>query len=114
MQEVYSDDADELDKQHLKAFQAGLEQFAASELDAYIDRLTRQSVPKQAKEVNDPVWKTLTIYPLEVVLLDSPLFQRLRRVRQLGVAHLVYPGAIHTRFEHTLGIVHQVQRVISA
>ncbi|MFN8612437.1 MAG: HD domain-containing protein [Vulcanimicrobiota bacterium] len=46
--------------------------------------------------------------------MDSPLLQRLRRIRQLGVVHWVYPTAGHSRLEHTLGVVHQVQRVADA
>ena len=48
------------------------------------------------------------------MLLDSPWFQRLRRVRQLGVTHLVYPGAVHTRFEHAIGTYAQTLQYIKA
>ena len=50
--------------------------------------------------------------PWETVLLDSPLLQRLRGVRQLGMAHLVYPGAGHDRLEHTRGVVEAAERMI--
>lgn len=66
---------------------------------------------KAAKQFNDPVWGTIVLEPHEVVVLDSPLLQRLRRIRQLGVVHLVYPGANHTRFEHSLGVTHQVAQL---
>ena len=52
--------------------------------------------------------------PWETVLLDSPLLQRLRGVRQLGMAHLVYPGAGHDRLEHTRGVVEAAERMIRA
>ena len=63
------------------------------------------------KEVNDPVWKNVHLTPLEVCLLDTPLMQRLRRVRQLGFAHLVYPGASHSRLEHSIGVMHAARRM---
>jgi uncharacterized protein len=47
-------------------------------------------------------------------LLDSPWFQRLRQIRQLGATHLVYPGAVHTRFEHTIGAYRQTLQYIEA
>ena len=53
--------------------------------------------------VRDPVHGDIWLTRLESVLIDQPLFQRLRGVRQLAVSHLVYPGAIHTRFDHSLG-----------
>lgn len=48
------------------------------------------------------------------MVLDSPLLQRLRNVSQLGVVHLVYPAATHSRLQHTLGVVHQVQGLVDS
>ena len=62
----------------------------------------------RAKEFNDAVWTTVVLRPIEVVVLDSPLLQRLRHIRQLGVVHLVYPSATHTRLDHSIGTVHQL------
>lgn len=98
----------------LNGYKAALESFASTHLDAYIGHLVAHSVPRHRKEFNDPVWKTLVLYPLEIAILDAPLLQRLRRIRQLGVAHWVYPGATHSRLEHTIGVVHQVQRLITS
>lgn len=56
--------------------------------------------------IRDPVWNNIRVDPLALRLVDSPVFQRLRYVRQLGLAYLVYPGATHTRFEHALGAYH--------
>ena len=64
-----------------------------------------------AKKFNDPIWKTITLQPVEVALLDMRLMQRLRRVRQLGLANLVYPSAQHSRFEHSLGALYVADRV---
>jgi HD superfamily phosphohydrolase len=49
----------------------------------------------------------------EVVIVDSPPLQRLRRVRQLGLSYLTYPTAGYTRFEHSLGAVHQCERTVN-
>ncbi|WP_373511172.1 HD domain-containing protein [Persicitalea sp.] len=59
------------------------------------------------KILNDPVYGFITI-PSELLfdLVEHPYFQRLRRIRQLGMADLVYPGALHTRFHHALGATH--------
>ncbi len=59
------------------------------------------------KILNDPVYGFITV-PYESVfdVIEHPFFQRLRRIKQLGLTHLVYPGALHTRFHHTLGAVH--------
>lgn len=66
------------------------------------------------KTFNDPVWGVVELMPWETVLLDSPLLQRLRGVRQLGMAHLVYPGAGHDRLEHAKGVVEAAERMIRA
>lgn len=58
-----------------------------------------------AKIITDPVHGDVRLTELERRLVDSQPFQRLRRVKQLGSTHLVYPGATHTRFSHSLGAV---------
>ncbi len=55
------------------------------------------------KIIHDPIWGSVVFYPWEVRLIDSPLFQRLRNVNQVGLADSTYPAARHTRFEHSLG-----------
>ncbi|WP_457287094.1 HD domain-containing protein [Pedobacter sp. UYP24] len=59
------------------------------------------------KIINDPVYGFITI-PSELIfdLIAHPYFQRLRYIKQLGMTHLVYPGALHTRFHHALGAMH--------
>lgn len=63
--------------------------------------------------VRDPLWNNIRIDPVAMRLVDTREFQRLRYVRQLGLAHLVYPGATHSRFEHALGTYHLASRTIS-
>lgn len=63
--------------------------------------------------VRDPLWNTIRLDPLAVRLIDTPAFQRLRHIRQLGWAFLVYPGATHTRFDHALGVYHLARRALS-
>jgi len=58
------------------------------------------------KLIRDPLWDTIRLDPTAVRIVDTPEFQRLRYIRQLGFAHLVYPGATHTRFDHALGVYH--------
>ncbi|MDA8345849.1 MAG: HD domain-containing protein [Thermaerobacter sp.] len=64
--------------------------------------------------VRDPVWGDIAMPDWATSLLDSPEMQRLRRVRQLGLAYLVYPGAQHSRFEHSLGAAHTAGLMLSA
>ncbi|SKA22842.1 hypothetical protein SAMN04488128_1021754 [Chitinophaga eiseniae] len=62
---------------------------------------------RKRKIVNDPVYGFITIdHPLIFNLLSHPCYQRLRRIHQMALAHLVYPGAMHTRFHHSLGAYH--------
>ena len=65
------------------------------------------------KIINDPVHGFIRI-PSELVydLLEHPVFQRLRRIKQLGLTHYVYPGATHTRFQHTIGAMHLMSLAI--
>jgi len=65
------------------------------------------------KIVNDPVFGFINIRSeLVFDLIEHPYFQRLRRIKQLGLSYLVYPGANHTRFEHALGAVHLMRSAI--
>src|SRR5690606_21233958 len=59
------------------------------------------------KILNDPIYGFITI-PSELIfdLIEHPYFQRLRRISQLGLTYLVYPGAYHTRFHHAIGAMH--------
>ena len=57
-------------------------------------------------EITDPIHKYIPITDLEKKLIDTEVFQRLRKIRQLAGAHLVYPSAQHTRFEHSIGAMH--------
>ncbi len=60
--------------------------------------------------IRDPLWNNIRVDSVARELLDTPVFQRLRYVRQLGWAFLVYPGATHSRFEHALGAHHLARR----
>ncbi|MFQ5536267.1 MAG: HD domain-containing protein [Gemmatimonadota bacterium] len=59
-----------------------------------------------AKLIRDPLWKTIYLDSTAVRIVDTAAFQRLRYIKQLGLAHMVYPGATHTRFDHALGVYH--------
>ncbi len=66
------------------------------------------------KILNDPVYGFITIpSALLFDLVEHPYFQRLRRIRQLGMAELVYPGALHTRFHHALGAMHLIGEAVN-
>ena len=65
------------------------------------------------KIINDPIYGFITVKdPLIYELIDHPYFQRLRRISQLGLTYLVYPGAYHTRFHHAIGAMHLMGRAI--
>lgn len=63
-------------------------------------------------EIRDAVYGDIEILPSEVKLLDTFEMQRLRKVRTLALVHLVYPTAVHTRFDHSIGVRHCVQNII--
>lgn len=65
------------------------------------------------KILNDPIYGFITIpNPFLYDLIQHPYFQRLRRISQMGMSYLVYPGAHHTRFHHALGCMHIMQKAI--
>lgn len=65
------------------------------------------------KIFNDPVYGFITIpYGILFDLVEHPFFQRLRRIKQVGLTHYVYPGALHTRFHHALGALHLLTQAV--
>jgi len=66
------------------------------------------------KILNDPIYGFITVpHPVLQRLIDHRWFQRLRYIKQLGLGHLVYPGALHTRFHHALGAMHLMGEAIA-
>jgi uncharacterized protein len=71
------------------------------------------SLTSDFEVVRDPLWNNIRIGGQALRIVDTPPFQRLRYIRQLGHAYLVYPGATHTRFEHALGTYHLAKRTLA-
>lgn len=95
----------------LDEYQSQIEALAAQWIDeGQSPRLLRPS----RKQFNDPVWRTITLHPLEVAVLDSGMVQRLRFIKQLGVADFVFTGATQTRLEHSIGTVEAIDRLVAA
>ena len=71
-------------------------------------------MPSRFDVIRDPLWDNVRLDEAALMALDTPPVQRLRYVRQLGHAFLVYPGATHTRFEHALGAYHLTREALAA
>jgi HD superfamily phosphohydrolase len=69
---------------------------------------------KYSKVIRDAVHGDIWLTDLEMKIIDTPIFQRLRRIKQLGPTDLVYPSAKHTRFEHSIGALFVAQQIIDA
>jgi HD superfamily phosphohydrolase len=72
-----------------------------------------QFYTEKRKYVHDPIWGTIELYPHECCVLDSPLLQRLRQIHQTGFVYATFPSASHTRFEHTIGVMHLAGKIAS-
>lgn len=81
-----------------KKIEADIECFVAEKLAGYSPGDT------QGKTIHDSVWGSVEYSQWEMQIIDSPLFQRLRDINQVGLAMLTYPAARHSRFEHSLGV----------
>jgi len=74
---------------------------------------SRRRRPAELEIIRDPLWDNIRLDPPALQALDTPAVQRLRYIRQVGHAFLVYPGATHTRFEHALGAYHLTRRALA-
>ncbi len=70
--------------------------------------------PHDFDVIRDPLWDNIRLDRAAQLVLDTPAVQRLRYIRQLGHAFLVYPGATHSRFEHALGAYHLTRRALAS
>lgn len=91
-----------------------IEEFAHEKLDKYIEMLQNQKKSKSGKEIFDAVWGNVEFSSGEIYILDSPLLQRLRGIKQLGLAHYVYCGCDYSRFYHTIGVTYLADRMADA
>ncbi|XP_047445428.1 deoxynucleoside triphosphate triphosphohydrolase SAMHD1-like [Mugil cephalus] len=66
------------------------------------------------KVFNDPIHGHVELHPLLVKIIDTPQFQRLRNIKQLGGGYFVYPGACHNRFEHSIGVAYLAEELAKA
>jgi HD superfamily phosphohydrolase len=57
-------------------------------------------------QIRDPIHTFICLNAEQTKIVDTPIFQRLRNIKQLAFASLIYPGALHTRFDHSLGVFH--------
>ncbi|XP_059905113.1 deoxynucleoside triphosphate triphosphohydrolase SAMHD1-like isoform X4 [Gadus macrocephalus] len=67
-------------------------------------KMARPNDPSFQKVFNDPIHGHIELHPLLVKIIDTPQFQRLRNIKQLGGVYYVFPGASHNRFEHSIGV----------
>lgn len=81
-----------------KKVEGDVENFVKEKLEHYIP------IDVGKKTIHDPVWGSVDYSDWEMQVIDSPLFQRLRDISQVGLAMLTYPAARHSRFEHSLGV----------
>ena len=65
-------------------------------------------------EIRDPIHGPIPVTPGEQAVIDSPWFQRLRRIKQLGFAELAFPGATHNRYLHSVGVMHLAGQAFDA
>src|SRR5689334_11329042 len=71
-------------------------------------------IPKKSGFVRDPVLGHIKLDPVDFLVIDSPPFQRLRGIAQLSFVDRIYPGANHTRFEHSLGVATIVRKLLDS
>jgi len=91
-------------------FETDIENFVVEYFSEHSAPFTEDS----GKVIHDALWGTQFVKSHELAIIDTPLVQRLRRIKQTGFAYLIFPSATHSRFEHTLGVLFQSERLLKA
>lgn len=91
-----------------------VEEFTNQKLEEYLDLLQKKELKRGGKEIFDAVWGNVEFSNGEIYILDSPLLQRLRDIKHLGLAYYVYCGSDYSRFYHTIGVVYLADRMATA
>lgn len=91
---------------------SAVQAWANVRMETYVARTGRPTGERRFSIINDNLWGSIRVSELERSLIDSPIFQRLRLIRQLGAACLVYPSAVHSRFDHSLGSLHRASIIM--
>lgn len=94
----------------LRQFEQDIDVFVEEYFNAYPVPFREQS----GKVIHDALWGTQLLHPHELAIVDTPLVQRLRRIKQTAFAYLIFPSATHSRFEHTLGVLFQSDKLLKA
>jgi hypothetical protein len=83
---------------------ADISEYTDELLGEYLALIDGRDLSKNRKEIYDAIWGSIELNSSEMILVDSPLLQRLKHIRQLGLSDFVYPGSAYSRFYHTLGV----------
>lgn len=86
--------------------------FVAMQLEGYNEVILNSR--KDEKLFRDPIFGFQKIRPYEVLIIDSPIFQRLRKISQTALAYLTYPASIHSRFEHSINCLNLAQKILNS
>ena len=87
-------------------------------IDSVLDELLKRNFKEDLDEIPpkiiaDPLLGYIHLEPLEIAIVDTKLFQRLRKIRQLGLAYLVFPSLNYSRFEHSLGVLGRLNQILN-
>lgn len=93
----------------LLPFYEGIDKF----LNDFLDKTSDAFDENESKIIADPLLGYIHLTAMEIAIIDTRLFQRLRRIKQLGLAYLVFPSLEYSRFEHSLGVLGRVNQIIN-